>query len=480
MSEQIDRLIVHYQKALLIKPDNAEIYINLAELYYKRGQLDKTVTACETALKIQPTLTGISKTLAGVLQQRGEVDAAFEMYNALGERLVKEGKLEEAIAVYHCAIEVKPSAYQAYYRLGEIFQRQWKLEEAISCCLKAIEIEPLFIEAHYNLIEYYRVSYSIKYEIENPLALEKAVRCYRYVIQNYPNFDLAYIGLGDLLTYQGNLAEAISCYHNACYRQILQTRPNFAKNYWDTKNPRHPHFLIIGAGKGGTSSLYAYLTEHPNILPAIRKEVGLSREIFDKGVDYYLSYFPPIPKQSIFLTGEATPWYFYSQSSSQKLALIFPNIKLILILRNPVIRAFSHYKMLVNYGSEQRAFAEVIASEIEHLSSDGEDKFTYWQTEKGYLLLGWYFHFIKKWMAVFPREQFLILRSEDFYANPAATLTQVFEFLGVPDYPLPEYPNYNPGSYNPISDDLRQTLAEFFRPHNQKLEEYLGMKFDWD
>jgi hypothetical protein len=83
-------------------------------------------------------------------------------------------------------------------------------------------------------------------------------------------------------------------------------------------------------------------------------------------------------------------------------------------------------------------------------------------------------------MAVFPREQFLILRSEDFYANPAATLTQVFEFLGVPDYTLPEYPNYNSGSYNPISDDLRQTLAEFFRSHNQKLEEYLGLKFDWD
>lgn len=348
MCDQVDRLIAHYQKALLIKPARAEVYIYLAELYYNQGHLD------------------------------------------------------EAIAAYRCAIELKPSAYQTYYRLGEVFQRQWQLDEAISC------------------------------------------------------------------------------YHNACYRQLLESRPDFAKNYWDTKNPRHPNFLIIGAGKGGTSSLYAYLTEHPNILPAIRKEVGLSREIFDKGIDYYLSHFPPIPEQSIFLTGEATPWYFGSQRSPQKLALVCSKVKLILLLRNPVFRAFSHYKMLVNYGSERRAFAEVIASEIENSSFSGEDDSTYWHTEKGYLLLGLYFYFIEKWMAVFPREQFLILRSEDFYANPAATLTQVFEFLGVPDYPLAEYPTYSQGSYNPISDDLRQTLAEFFRPHNQKLEEYLGMKFNWE
>jgi hypothetical protein len=104
----------------------------------------------------------------------------------------------------------------------------------------------------------------------------------------------------------------------------------------------------------------------------------------------------------------------------------------------------------------------------------------YWHREKGDLLFGLYVYFLEKWMAVFPREQILILQSEDFYAHPAATLTQVFDFLGVPDYPLPAYPNYNPGSYSPMTEDLRQILADFFRPHNQRLEAYLGMKFNWD
>jgi len=183
------------------------------------------------------------------------------------------------------------------------------------------------------------------------------------------------------------------------------------------------------------------------------------------------------------LTGEASPWYLVSLDVEKQVAKLFPNIKIIILLRNPVFRSFSQYQMYYRMKQEHRSFAEAISSEmaaISKLSSLVNPDGTYWQTEKGHLLNSLYVYFIEKWMAVFPREQFLILKSEDFYANPTATLTQVFEFLGVPDYPLPEYPNYNPGSYNPISDDLRQTLADFFRPHNQKLEQYLGMQFDWD
>ena len=364
MNDLLNRQIIHYQKALLIKPDNTEIYSKLAQLYYKQGQIDD----------------------------------AFEMYDLLGIRLVKEGRLEEAVSVYRYIIEVKPDAYKAHYSLGEVLQelQQW---------------------------------------------------------------------------------------HEAIYKKLLGSHAEFAKNYWNSQNRRIPNFLIVGIGKGGTTSLYYYLEKHPQILPAIRKEIHFFSENSERGLDWYLSHFPPIPKESNFLTGEATPWYLVSYGAEKKVASIFPNIKIIILLRNPILRAFSQYQMELKFAGEQRSFAEVISSEIEaikNFSSPGEVDSDYWQTEKGYLLFGLYFYFIEKWMTVFPREQFLILRSEDFYANPAATLTQVFEFLGVPDYSLAEYRNYNPGSYNSISDDLRQTLAEFFRPHNQKLEEYLGMKFNWD
>ena len=58
-------------------------------------------------------------------------------------------------------------------------------------------------------------------------------------------------------------------------------------------------------------------------------------------------------------------------------------------------------------------------------------------------------------------------------------MKQVFEFLGLPEHQLPEYRKLNPGHYSPISDEMRQKLSEYFQPHNQRLEKYLGMQFDW-
>ena len=445
MNDLLNRQIIHYQKALLIKPDNTEIYSKLAQLYYKQGQIDD----------------------------------AFEMYDLLGIRLVKEGRLEEAVSVYRYIIEVKPDAYKAYYSLGEVLQELQQWHEAIYCYFQVLSLyqehlkaEAIFEQVYFKLIN-----------IQNNCSLQEAICAYRKIIEEQPDLYLAYLNLGDLLTQEGKLEEAISCYQMASYKKLLGSHAEFAKNHWNSQNRRIPNFLIVGIGKGGTSSLYYYLEKHPQILPAIRKEIHFFSENSERGLDWYLSHFPPIPKESNFLTGEATPWYLVSYGTEKKVASIFPNIKIIILLRNPILRAFSHYQMQLKFAGEQRSFAEVISSEIEaikNFSSPGEVDSDYWQTEKGYLFFGLYFYFIEKWMTVFPREQFLILRSEDFYANPAATLTQVFEFLGVPDYSLAEYRNYNPGSYNPISDDLRQTLAEFFRPHNQKLEEYLGMKFNWD
>jgi tetratricopeptide (TPR) repeat protein len=489
MSDSQEHLINHYKKALLIKPDHPEIYNRLAECYYKQGQFKAAIEACQTALKFQPNLLKASKTLAMSLQEQGEVEAAFEIYKTLGDRLYKEEQLEEAITAYYHAIELKPDAYEAYYKLGEVLQRQSKLEEAISFYLKAIEVQPLFKLSYYKINSFLHEILINKETENNSLAIgnikifNNAKQCLLYATKRQPEFSLAHVCLGNLFTLQGNLEKAISAYQTASYQQLLTSHPNFIKNDWNSQNPRQPHFLIIGTMKGGTTSLYSYLVHHPQVLPAIEKEINFfAGNKFELGMDWYLAHFPPIPKGSTFFTGEATPWY-YLICEIDKIAHLFPEIKLILILRNPINRACSHYQMFVNGGREKRSLSEVITSEIKvinTLSNPGLAGAEYWQREKGYLLYGLYVYFLEKWMAIFPREQFLIVKSEDFYVSPATTLTQVFEFLGVPDYPLPEYRNYNPGSYQPISDDLRQMLADFFRPHNQKLEEYLGMKFDWD
>jgi hypothetical protein len=153
-----------------------------------------------------------------------------------------------------------------------------------------------------------------------------------------------------------------------------------------------------------------------------------------------------------------------------------------------VERVISHYYNNRQYGTEKRSLEEVVNKEIEMLQGVSNmeeiEKADSWQKRRGYLVISMYFYFLEKWMSVFPKEQFLILNSENFFSNPSTTLTKVFKFLGLPDYQLSEYRPHNQGSYLKDSSieeqQLRTKLSQFFEPHNRKLEDYLGIKFNWN
>ena len=244
-----------------------------------------------------------------------------------------------------------------------------------------------------------------------------------------------------------------------------------------------PNFLVIGAGKSGTSSLYRYLIEHPNILSATEKELHFFNRDFELGFDWYQCQFPHIPQNSGLMTGEATPWYYCTFQVARKVKSLLPNVKLIIVLRNPVDRAFSYYKMAYSMGIETRSFSEAIAREFNELK-DRADFYQptpdYWKKSKPYILFGLYFYFLEAWLNEFPREQLLIIKSEDLKNRTEETVNRIFEFLGLEPYPLKDSTQYNTGAYEPMSDETRAKLVEFFQPHNRKLEDLLGMRFNWD
>ncbi|MBN3958895.1 MAG: sulfotransferase domain-containing protein [Nostoc sp. NMS8] len=141
-------------------------------------------------------------------------------------------------------------------------------------------------------------------------------------------------------------------------------------------------------GKAGTSSLYYYLYQHPQILPASDKELHFFNKYFDLGVDWYLAHFPPLPVEEGFLTGEATPWYLGSYEVEKRVFQLFPKIKLIAILRNPVTRAISQYNMSLKSMKEHRTLEVAMTSELEILKGIADPTQViekYWQTGKGYL-----------------------------------------------------------------------------------------------
>ncbi|NEP47151.1 MAG: sulfotransferase domain-containing protein, partial [Okeania sp. SIO2H7] len=266
-------------------------------------------------------------------------------------------------------------------------------------------------------------------------------------------------------------------YKSACYQQTLKNNPEFVKKYWEIGQLRSPEFAVIGVNKGGTTSLYGYLIQHPQVIAPIKKEMDFWSWKFNDSINWYKSHFPPIPEGVNFVTGEASPSYFDYREAPSRLFNAFPKVKLILLLRNPVDRAVSQYHHCIRLNWDNRQMEEVFNSDLEKLIAG---KIDLWRKELNYLARGVYVEFVREWLRVFPREQLLVLKSEEFYQNTAASMEKVLAFLGLPVHRLREYETFNPGKYPPISESMRRRLSDFFQPYNRRLEEYLEMKFNWD
>ncbi|MGL5083492.1 MAG: sulfotransferase domain-containing protein [Microcoleaceae cyanobacterium] len=247
-----------------------------------------------------------------------------------------------------------------------------------------------------------------------------------------------------------------------------------------------PQFLILGAQKAGTNSLYHALCQHPQILPATEKEVHFFTLNYEKGLGWYQSQFPVSAEGRLLVSGEGTPYYLFHPCVPQRVSQDFPNIKLIVLLRNPVERAISHYYMEVKLGYESLPLEEAIAQETHRLQGEAEQllahpsHYSYSHQHYSYLARGIYADQLQAWFRYFPQHQFLILDSQTFYTQPAKTLDQVFRFLGVPSYRLSYHKKYNAGNYPAVAFRMRQHLTDYFKPHNQRLKMLLGQVFSWD
>ena len=315
--------------------------------------------------------------------------------------------------------------------------------------------------------------------------IEGAITAFRHVIKIDPKHHWGHIFLGEALSEKGDLSEAIQTYQAASQKQIARTHPHIILKPAQKSSLSSPNFLIIGQAKCGTTSLYTYLTQHPQILPPIRREINFwNREsTYSKGINWYLAHFPSVASEEKLITGEATTTYLDSYKAAQRLFQFFPNTKLIILLRNPVERVFSHYYMNSHrYGWDNRSLKEAIFSELDILSQEPKVDLhsQVYATNGFYITRSTYIESVRQWMEIFPKEQFLILKSEDFFANPETTVNQVFQFLGVEPYQLQEYRNQNKGNYPSVSQSISKTLSDYFRPYNQQLEEYLDRKFNWN
>jgi hypothetical protein len=251
-----------------------------------------------------------------------------------------------------------------------------------------------------------------------------------------------------------------------------------------------PDFVIIGAQKCGTSFLYQLLVQHPHVKPAFAKEVHYFDLNFRKGDNWYRSYFPVHVRNSRkYITGEASPYYLFHPHAPRRASTVLPDAKLIVMLRNPVDRAYSHYQHQVKRGKgegrETLTFEEAIEAEKRLLPGEVskmlQDEFyeSLRHRTRSYLRRGIYIDQLLAWSSFFPRKQMLILKSEDLFNDTTNVLERILDFLKIPHWVPETYSIPNKREYAGVSPLIRQRLDEYYKPHNQRLYEYLGVDLGW-
>ena len=277
--------------------------------------------------------------------------------------------------------------------------------------------------------------------------------------------------------------------------KIYEQSKIFSRIYCNILGPTHilPDYIIIGAAKSGTTSLYEYMIKNPRIEPAITKQIHYFDKYFSRGSNWYKTTFPKKSKKNKILkefgefqTGEATPMYMEHPLAPKRVHDLIPNVKLIVLLRNPVERAYSRYNMELKNNNENLTFEETIEQEPERLEGEfekmknDENYFSHSYDAHAYVTTGIYADQLERWFEYFPREQFLIIKSEDFFEQPNKIMNKVFDFLQISIFKQDKFEKFREGNYPSMKPETREKLVEFFKPHNKRLYELLGIDFGWD
>jgi hypothetical protein len=230
-----------------------------------------------------------------------------------------------------------------------------------------------------------------------------------------------------------------------------------------------PDYLIVGECKCGTSSLYHYLTRHPQILETHgngiddylgTKELRFFDRYYAKGLDWYMSRFPETDDNQI--TGEASPEYFGRTMCLERIKQALPDVKIIVLLRNPVDRLYSHFHHMMKWIP---GWKDKYASFESFLDSARE--------EDNYLIeKGIYIDPITRWDTAFD-EQMVVLCSEMFFSDPQGTCNIIFDWFGVEPFQLESFDKLRSTESLPMKPETRKMLEEFYAPYNWRLFRYL-------
>lgn len=282
------------------------------------------------------------------------------------------------------------------------------------------------------------------------------------------------------MTYLNNITET------AFYRLRL----NYGKLTWSKR--MLPRFVVIGAMKAGTTSIFHYVQQHPEIVSGLRKEINffdggrkLHIDSYKKGERWYRAHFPLKNSNKDAITFDVTPQYLISEVAPARMFELLPEAKLIAIVRNPTQRAVSQYFHEFRKGRENLPIEQALKAEEQRLNVKvGDERYKHREFQQyhyAYKDNGLYFKHLTKFLKYYPKEQILVVSSEELFEHPTVEFRRIFNFLQIEVNFIPKDLNPRNVSSNKLAVDssVIESLNTFYKDPNEELFNLVGRRFQW-
>lgn len=255
-----------------------------------------------------------------------------------------------------------------------------------------------------------------------------------------------------------------------------------------------PDFFVIGVQKGGTTSLYDSLLQHPQIIPSKTKEMFYygNDSHYAKGIYYYKQFFATkiyknfqsVKRKMRVYSVDASTDTFENWQAPSRILANNEEAKIILLFRNPVHRAFSHYKFSVKKGFESADFEKALELEEERIKTAQNNKladkhYNYVFYSLGYRSRGIYCESVLNWIKTIPKNNIYINSSEEYFEHPKKVFYEISDFLGIKNCDAIKFNKLNEGSSEKMKPETFNYLNEFYKPYNEKLFKLINKNFNW-
>jgi len=261
---------------------------------------------------------------------------------------------------------------------------------------------------------------------------------------------------------------------------------------WETR--LLPDLVLVGVQRSGTTALFEAFYRLPMVeRPRRGKGSHYFSYNYHRGWEWFQSQFPTRQWGRIIearhghplFCFDACPYYLFHPFAIERMAQTLPDVKVMVMLRDPVRRAESHFHHSVGHGHERLSFDHALDAESHRLTGE-DDKmqrdWAYWShshEHHSYLAKGMYADQLERLFLHYRRDQVMVVQSEEFYADPDTILGQVTGWLGLPPIGLTGSDDRNSHRYEAMDPAMRERLVDVYREPNERLYQMIGRRFDW-